>query len=316
MACRRLAESDHKDAWPALIKDLEGVGAKSGWTALALLALVRSEHARTLLARHADLLLDGKGERAASLIRRVIASHGQPAETVLKKALPPGVTIPKGLILPAGPQWLELIVWCLARNSIGCRPLHWQPRSPCSRAWLTLAAFGEKTLSPLLLHRFADVLVAEIEEHDRPLPTPGEALPKIKYAVGRDALENARHQLALYARSSPSAASRYLWAIAKSKQARRHMLQLLEFPGDLASAAPAEFAAALLNSVKQDEEHDASRRDRRYRNPPLEGPFVLGRCGIGLFVDLLAADQKSAIELIRNLVLRPKARPNRTTDLC
>ena len=70
LACRRLAESDDKDACPAIIKDLEGLNAKSGWTALALLALVRSEHARTLLARHADVLLEGKGERAASLIRR------------------------------------------------------------------------------------------------------------------------------------------------------------------------------------------------------------------------------------------------------
>lgn len=76
---------------------------------------MRSEHARTLLARHADLLLEGKGERAASLIRRVIASHGQPAWTVLKKALPPGVAIPKGLILPEGLQWPELIIWCLGQ---------------------------------------------------------------------------------------------------------------------------------------------------------------------------------------------------------
>ena len=217
LACRRLAEGDDKDAWPAIIKDLESLSAKNGWTALALLALVRSEHANTLLARHVDLLLEGKGERAASLIRRVIASHGQPAETALKDALPAGVTIPKGLILPAGPQWPELIVWCLARFD-RLPPQALAAAISLFEAWLTLAAFGEKTLSPLLLQRFADVLVAEIEEHDRPLPRPGEALPKIKYAVGRDALENARHQLALHARSSPSAASRYLSAIAKSKQ--------------------------------------------------------------------------------------------------
>ena len=96
LACRRLAEGNDKDPWSAVIDDLERRSVKSGWIALALLALVRSEHARTLLARHADLLLEGKGERAASLIRRVIASHGQPAETVLKTALPPGVAIPKG----------------------------------------------------------------------------------------------------------------------------------------------------------------------------------------------------------------------------
>ena len=37
LACRRLAEGGDKDAWPALIKDLERRNAKSGWTALALL---------------------------------------------------------------------------------------------------------------------------------------------------------------------------------------------------------------------------------------------------------------------------------------
>jgi hypothetical protein len=313
LACRRLAESDDKDACPAIIKDLEGLNAKSGWTALALLALVRSEHARTLLARHADLLLEGKGERAASLIRRVIASHGQPAETVLKNALPSDVIIPKGLILPAGPQWPELIVWCLGQID-RLPPSAMAAAISLFEGWLTLAAFGENTLSPLLLDHLAEVLIAEIEEHDRPLPKPGEALPKIKYAVGRDALESARYQLALYARSSPSAANRYLSAIAKSKQPSRRMLQLLEFPGNLASAAPAAFSVAFLNSVKRDAEHDTSRRERRYRTSSmLEGPFVLGRCGIGLFADLLAADRKSAIDLIRGLVASDQG-PTKSDD--
>ncbi len=313
LACRRMAEGDDKVAWPAIIKDLEGLNAKSGWTALALLALVRSEHARTLLARHADLLLEGKGERASSLIRRVIASHGQPAETVLKDALPPGVTIPKGLIWPADPQWPELIVWCLAQFD-RLPPSALAAAISLFEGWMTFAAFGEKTLTPLLLERFADVLVAEIEEHDRPLPRPGEALPKIKYAVGRDALETARYQLALYARSSPSAAARYLSAIAKSNQPSRRMLQLLEFPGILASAEPAAFCTAFLNSAKRDEEQDASRRERRYRTPSiLEGPFVLGRCGIGLFSDLLGADQKSAIYLIRGLIAMDEG-PTKSND--
>ncbi|UXN58101.1 hypothetical protein [Phyllobacterium zundukense] len=302
LACRRLAESDDKRTYPAIIKDLEGLNAKSGWTALALLALVRSEHARTLLARHADLLLEGKGERATSLIRRVIASHGQPAERALKNALPSGVAIPKGLILPAGPQWRELIVWCIGNVDL-LPPSALAAAISLFEGWLTLAAFGEKTLSPLLLDRLTDVLIAEIKEDDRSLLKPGEASPKIKYAVGRDALETARYQLALYARTSPSAANRYLLAIAESKQPSRRMLQLLEFPGNLATAAPAAFGAAFLNSIKRDSEHDTSRSERRYRTTSmLEGPFVLGRCGIGLFADLLAADRKSATDLIRSLV--------------
>lgn len=313
LACRRLAESDNKDAWAAIIKDLEGLNAKSGWTAVALLAIVRSEHARTLLARHGDFLLEGNGERTASLIRRVIASHGQPAETILKEMLPPGVTIATGLILPAGPQWPVLIVWCLGQFD-RLPPSALAAAIYLFEGWLKLVAFGESTLSPLLLDRLADVLVAEIEEHDRPLPKPGEALLKIKYAVGRDALETARYQLSLYARSKPSAANRYLSAIAKSKQPSRRMLQLLEFPGNLASAASVAFSAAILSSVQREEEHDASRRGGRFRTPcMLEGPFVLGRCGIGLFSDLLAADHKSAFDLVRELVASDRG-PTETDD--
>ena len=45
----------------------------------------------------------------------------------------------------------------------------------------------------------------------------------------------------------------------------------------------------------------------------LEGPFVLGRCGIGLFADLLAADRKSAIDLIRGLVASDQG-PTKSND--
>ena len=215
--------------------------------------------------------------------------------------------------MPVGPQWHELIVWCLGQID-RLPPSALAAAISLFEGWLTLAAFGEKTLAPLLLDRLADVLVAEIKEHDLPLPRPGEALPKIKYAVGRDALETARYQLALYARSSPGAADRYLSAIAKSKQPSRRMLQLLEFSGHLASAAPAAFCAAFLNSVKRDEEHDASGRERRHRTPSmLEGPFELGRCGIGLFAELLAADQKCAIDLIRDLVTSDQG-PTKSND--
>src|SRR5699024_10710508 len=56
LACRRLAEGEENEAWPNIIKDLEVNGAKSGWTGLALLALIRSEHASSLLERYTDTL--------------------------------------------------------------------------------------------------------------------------------------------------------------------------------------------------------------------------------------------------------------------
>ena len=74
------------------------------------------------------------------------------------------------------------------------------------RGLVDACRFRRENHSTTPLERLADVLVAEIEEQDRPLPKAGEALPNIKYAVGRDALETARLQLSLYALSSPSAA--------------------------------------------------------------------------------------------------------------
>ncbi|MBU0583096.1 MAG: hypothetical protein KKB66_11340 [Alphaproteobacteria bacterium] len=301
LAFRRVAESD-VSAYPNIIKDLECSNANGGWIALALLALVRSEHATILLSRYSELLLEGKGERAANLIRRVIASHGRPAEVILKDVIPSGVSIPKYLILPAGPQWPELILWCLNQFD-RLPPSALAAALSLFEGWLTLSAFGEKNLSPHLLERLADVLIAEIEEHEWPLSKRGDALHKFKYAVATDALERARFQLALYARSSPSAANRYLLAIAKSNQPYRWMAQLLESRGNLASAAPAAFGKAFLDALNREVEDNASKRERAFRPPSrLEGPFLLGRCGIALFAELLVADSECAIDLIRGLV--------------
>lgn len=305
LACRRLAEGDDNEAWPNILNELASKAANSGWTGLALLALIRSEQASSLLERYTDTLLDNMGDLAARLIRRVIAAHGRPSETVLQDVLPTEYTIPKGLILPAGPHWLKLIGWCNA---------HFDQLPPTALAasislfdgWLTLAAFGDRTISPLLLDRLADVLVAHIEEHDRPLPRPGEPLPGIRYAVDRNALETARLQLALNARLSASAAARYLSAIAESKRPHREMRQLLEFPGRLPSAAPAEFSAAFQSVIREEAEEARSDFARRRRQPislsQLEHPFVLGRCGIAVFTELLEADRKQGMGMIRYLV--------------
>jgi len=305
LACRQVAEGDDNDAWPNIIKDLEGNGVKSGWTGIALLALIRSEHANSLLERYTDTLLQEKGDLAAKLIRRVVASHGQSAEKILKDILPTGATIPKGLIMPVGPLWLQLITWCIAKFD-QLPPKALSATISLFEGWLTLAAFGENTISPLLLDRLTDVLVTRIEEHDRPLPRPGEPLPTIKYAVSRDALETARLQIALFAHTSPSAAVRYLTAIAESKDSIREMLQLLEFPGRFPSAAPAAFSLAFQSVIKEETEEERSPH-KQYHHKPfsislLDGPFVLGRCGIDLFTDLLNADRSQGIELIRNLV--------------
>ncbi|MBU0482594.1 MAG: hypothetical protein KKG47_15995 [Proteobacteria bacterium] len=305
LACRMLAERNEDEAWPKLLAHLEAEGTAPGWAGLALLALVRSERAEVLLGRYDAFLLEDEGRRAALLIRRFVASHTQSATSLFKEVLPEGIAAPVGMAIPKGPEWMRMILWCLQRfGQLGATAL--SAAVDLFQNWLVLAAFGEKTVTPILLDRYADILVAAIERRDRPLPRYGEPLPEIKYAVTGDALDTARLHLALWAMNSPGAAARYLNAVKDSKRPEAATSQILEFPGRLPGAAPAEFAAAFLRALEDDEEENEFRRKlarrRSYVMSRVDGPFVLGRCGIGVFTEILQAAPATGVEFIRTLI--------------
>ena len=304
LACRMIAERSEDEAWPKLLAHLEAEGAAPGWEGLALLALVRSERADALLGRHDAFLLEDEGRRAARLIRRFVASHTQSATSLFKEVLPEGVASPEKMTIPKGPEWMRLILWCLQRfGQLGATAL--SAAVDLFQNWLVLAAFGEKTVTPILLDRYADILVAAIERRDRPLPRYGESLPEIKYAVTGDARDTARLHLALWAMTSPGAAARYLNAVKDSKRPEEAMRQILEFPGQLPGAAPAEFVAAFLRALEDDEEEDEFRRKpahrRSYAMSCVNNPFVLGRCGIDVFTEILQAAPATGVAFIRTL---------------
>lgn len=303
LACRMFAESGENEAWPKLLVRLEAEGVAPGWAGLALLALVRSECADALLGRYDALLLEDDGRRAARLIRRFVASHTQSATHLFKEVLPEGIAAPEGVTIPKGQEWMRLILWCLQRfGKLGTTAL--SAAVDLFQHWLVLAAFGEKTVTPILLDRYADILVAAIEWRDSPLPRYGEHLPEIKYAVTSDALETARLHLALWALISPGAAARYLNAVKGAKRPEEAMSKILEFPGRLPGAAPVEFAAAFLRALEDDEEEDEFRGKpsrRTYGMSRVDGPFVLGRCGIGVFTEILQAAPATGVAFIRTL---------------
>ena len=307
LACRMLAESGADEAWPKLLARLEIEGVASGWVGLALLALVRSERADALLVRYDTLLLEDEGHRAARLIRRFVASHTQSATPVFKKILPEGIAVPEGMSIPSGPEWKCLLPWCLqCFDQLGARAL--SAAVDLFGNWIMLAVFGEKTVTPVLLERFADILVADIEERERPLPRYGEPLSRIRHAVSSDAIETARLYLAVCGPSSPGAAARYLNAVKHSKRPEAEMSQILEFPGWLPGAAPAEFAAAFLCAIEDDDEEDEYRMRPKRRHSHamsrVDGPFVLGKCGIGVFTEILQAAPATGTAFIRKLTER------------
>jgi len=304
LASRILAESGSDEAWPKLLKRMEAEGVAAGWAGLVLLALVRSERAESLLGRYDAILLAERGLRADRLIKRFVASHTQSATPVFKKVMPEGVAVPEGMTIPAGQEWIHLILWCL-RYFDQLEQVALSAAVDLFQSWLVLAAFGEKSVTPVLLDCYADILVADIEQKDLQLPRYRDPLPRIKYAVSADALETARTQLALWAPSAPVAAARYLEAVKQSKRPEAAMSQILDFPGRLPGAAPAEFTAAFLRAVEEDEDEDEFRarpdRRRSFAMSRIDGPFVLGRCGIGLFTEILKAAPTTGASFIKTL---------------
>ena len=77
LACRMLAESGSDEAWPRLLARLEGESVALGWASLALLALIRSERADTLLDRHDGIYWRIRG--AGRLISSGVSSHRIPS---------------------------------------------------------------------------------------------------------------------------------------------------------------------------------------------------------------------------------------------
>jgi hypothetical protein len=305
LACRMFAEQDDVTAWQELVTRLEVEGVSTGWAGLALLAIIRSECAEVILERNESFLFEDGGRRASQLIRWVIASHTRTLAPLLIGALPEGTAIPEGITIPAGPEWMRLILWSLQHfDQLG--PVALSAVVELFLPWLNLAAFGEKEVTPILLERLADILVASIQERGRPWPRNGEPKPKVNYSVSGDALENARLYLSLFASASPNAAGRYLTAIKNSKRSEFAVNQILEFPGQLPGAAPAAFMLAVLGAIKNDEQDDGlyenTVRRRSSAFSQIDGSFVLGKAGISVFLDILEADPAIGLMFIKTLI--------------
>ncbi len=305
LACRMLAESLDHEKWPKLVICLEAESVATGWAGLALLAIIRSEHADALLGQYTDFLLEEDGRRAARLMRRFVASHTQSATPLLKDVLPKGVTVPDGIDIPKGPKWMYLICWCLQKfDRLGVTAL--SVAVELFGHWLVLAEFGEETVTPLLLDRFADILVADVEQSNRSSWRYEDPAPVISYAVTDDALEIARSHLAHWAPLSPGAATRYLNAVKDAKRLGKLMDQILKFPGKFPSAAPHEFVAVLLRALEDldDEEDQCSIKPTSYCFDAMsrfDMHFIRGRCGIDVFTNVLEAASATGTEFIRKL---------------
>ncbi|MBA30206.1 MAG: hypothetical protein CME95_15860 [Hyphomonadaceae bacterium] len=309
LAFRHLAEQDDNELWANAVKKLQTSEADERWTGLALLALVRSESAAKLFARHEAVLLADKGELAERLSRLVIGAHSIEVEVNVPSPDGNGTISTKSVAVPDPAFWMPLIIWSALRfGELPSKAL--RGAVDLMHNWIAYFAATELKLTPVLLDRFADLLVAHVEDRSLDYIPAGKPPPTIRYPAGRNTVDTARLTLAAFAEKNPSAAERYLNAIAASDRAVDEVAELLEYPFVLPKAAPAAFAAALIEATRQ-EYNERSGDDRMRRVglglSRLEHLFTLGKCGITPFSDLLNTDADQGLSLIRTLTKMTEA---------
>ena len=98
---------------------LTGVSASThhpSWRRAVLLAIVNSEAAEALLTRQSATFCND-GRVLTEITRAARAVNVIPGEDVLRKIVPEGTSIPKGIFIPHGGSWSPLITFLLTRFS-------------------------------------------------------------------------------------------------------------------------------------------------------------------------------------------------------
>ena len=251
------------------------------------------------------MLLADDRERGAALIRRAIAAHGRSASDVFAGHLPSDLVVPDGIALPADPVWMTVILWTASQFD-RLPPGAIEATLELYSQWMLISAFIEDPVTPILLERIAELLVAYVKDDERISTRLGPIdSPAGPYHASRKAVQAARTMIALHAKRAPNAVSRYLSAVSASERVASDVEELLEFPGTLASTAPADFASVIVEAVEHDirmakDKSSTERYDRPFWR--LDAPFVMGRVGITLFLEILKADENAGILMTRRLL--------------
>ena len=299
-----LEKSSDSVNWQSLLENLSASGLHGSWRRNAILAIVRSEIATTLLTRASSLILANDGKLLSETIRLVMAVDVQQATDLLARVGMDTSIISNSLNIPSGASWLRLIIWL---HSVEDR----LPAAVISDIvdlytnW-SVGTFGYHVLTPSLQQSFYKWLT-EIEE-----AREAEALRDLRSPFGGElayeqlqALEaDLRTGFLLLCHRTPKLAAQYLQELKGRKFKEQTVESILKFRGNLAQAAPAELAELTASALIPTENSGKDNQRRRNRGPfeftdyqfhpasPSQGPFL----------DLLTHAPEQGKALIRQLV--------------
>jgi|GEM_PF-366916 len=299
IALERSADSAQ---WEALLTRLSGAQIHRSWRRAVLLAVVRSETGKTLLARTSAPLSTNDASLLKELIRTVMAVDVTPISDLLAGAGVEHVKLGASFNVPSGPSWLRLIAWLL---DLGEKvPIHAIADVVELYTEWSIGHFGNDALTPALLPWLYRWL-SEIEDaralEDRWNPKP----PFGGQVHGLDTLEsNLRTGFLLFCDKTPALASDYLRSVMRRPHNAEIVRSILKFRGALAKAAPGELADLTVSALVPNPENARTDRDHPFRGAfgHVDLQFIPASPAQGPFLELLIHAPDHGLRLIRRLV--------------
>ena len=296
-----LVREPNGDRWAALLDRLSKDGIHGSWRRAALLALVRSETAGTLLDRESTRLLENGAALLREVIRTVMAVDAEPASQLLVELGMDPAQIPAGVFVPTGASWVRLLVWLLKLGA----------KIPAQALGDVTEFYTNWMLGTFGLGPFTSNLVAwlhawlvELEEDGTPGAPPRTYSGQFGYREERGLAEKLRTGFLMFASKRPDLAADYVNRVRAYEHDRGIVSGIMTFRGTLAQAAPKELAALTAENliVEREEEESDSRREREEPFQFLDHEFFPAAPARGPFLELLTHAPDEGLGLIRRLV--------------
>ncbi|MGF6915856.1 ATP-binding protein [Paraburkholderia sp. 40] len=316
LAARMIAErATDGSGWNSFVDRLSDNDAHRSWRRAALLALVRSEAAATILQRVQPVLFANQALLLRELLRTVMAVEVAPASAAFAAAGVDPDLIPAGMTIPKGHAWPVLVLWLLG---IGENvPAEAIPEVVDLYSAFSTGTLGLTDITPLVTRQLYRWL--RLMEPDDGLPGPNGA-PRFWEGFERDQVQSIRRDLhngfIMFARTTPDLAAEYLRAVARAERNEDLIGSILKMRGTLAQAAPAELAAltaeALIEKPRPSHRRFHGERDEAFTF--VDQGFIPASPAQGPFFELLLHSPADGLALIHRLVDHAIAHGSRGRD--
>jgi hypothetical protein len=311
-----IEDSDNADAWASLVSGLSQLGIHGSWRRASIVALIRSELSAEILTRAEGALLAERGKLLRELVRTLMALDKKSASEIFSGA---GVAVPEAiahLSIPVGPAWRRLVIWTLARAD----------RLPADAIPDVAELFTDYASAMWALDPIVPNIVAQL--HAWLMEIEGDRIGDdgtrralfgggLTYDRQQPLREYLRSSFLVFSSVKPELADQYVRFLLKAgRDGERSAESVITAPGNLAKAAPkalAELTATTLIKMPERrrggfatlaEPEAFTHADRQFLSPsPARGPFL----------ELLMAEPKEGLALVRRLVLHACTFGNRHT---